>query len=215
MRVFGTNREIAMLRSLMAVMLVLAAIACSTANEESPVVVFDTSVGAISFELYADQAPVSVANFLSYVESGAYDGATIYRTTHADNDRSISVIQGGLWRPFEADGDEDFEAPYPPITHETTEETGLSNVAGTLAMARVEPGTAASEFFINVEDNLDLDFGGDRNPDGQGYAVFGRVTDGMSVVTAINKSATKTGEGFAGQILLEPVVISRAYRVER
>ena len=173
----------------------------------------ETSMGAVTFELYPEKAPITTANFLRYVDEGLYDGATFYRATRANNDPMITVIQGGLWQPWR-DGDDDYEFGdrLPPIAHETTEVSGLTHRDGVISMARVEPGTASSEFFVSIGDNKSLDFGGERNPDGQGFAAFGQIVDGLDVVHAINAVATNQGEGFAGQIITEPV---RIISVER
>jgi len=97
-----------------------------------------------------------------------------------NNDIKIEVIQGGLGFDVE-------ESPYPPIKHETTLETGLLHKNGTLSMARAEPGTASSEFFICIGNQPELDFGGKRNPDGQGFAAFGKVLSGMDIVRKIQQ----------------------------
>jgi peptidyl-prolyl cis-trans isomerase A (cyclophilin A) len=125
----------------------------------------------------------------------------------------IEVVQAGLWDP-KREGAEgyDFKAPHAPIAHETTDATGLSHIDGAISMARVEPGTAASEIFISVGANPELDFAGARNPDGQGFAVFGRVVAGMEAVRAIHQRPTEDGEGFSGQLLKEPVAIIRVRR---
>lgn len=198
-------------RILLIAAFVLAVACAKPANDKTHVVV-ETSAGAVMIELYADKAPVTVANFLRYVDAGAYDGAYFYRTTRPDNDPLITVIQGGLWAPWEDDMDQGFEAPFPAIVHETTETTGVSNSDGVISMARAEPGTAASEFFINVGDNPSLDFGGERNPDGQGFATFGRVIGGMDVVQSIHAAPALNGAGVAAQLLSEPVVITSIRR---
>ncbi len=199
---------------LLALAFMFLAAACAKEKTENVRVTMETSAGAITLELYADRAPATAANFLQYVDQGAFDGAHIYRATRPGNDPLISVIQGGLWKPWEEGMDADYAAPYPPVAHETTEMTGLSHTDGVISMARVEPGTASSEWFINVGDNPSLDFGGTRNPDGQGFAAFGKVVAGMDVVRAINAAPTGPGEGFAGQVLAERVEIRNVRRAE-
>ncbi len=196
-----------MMRYFLIVLAALALAACGDTGDKGVRVVMETSEGAIVLALYPDKAPVTVENFLRYVDERHYAGAHFYRTTRPDNDPMIVVIQGGLWAPYNENGDEDFTAPLPPIAHETTEATGLTHEGGVISMARSEPGTASSEFFITIGDNHPLDFGGARNPDGQGFAVFGKIVEGMDVVRAINAAPTRGGEGFAGQLLAEPVVI--------
>jgi len=130
----------------------------------------ETDSGKIIAELYPDKAPVTCANFIRYIENNKFEGANFYRAVRMDNqpnnDIKIEVIQGGLGFDVE-------ESPYPPIKHETTELTGLRHVDGTISMARAEPGTASSEFFICIGNQPELDYGGKRNPDGQGFAAFG------------------------------------------
>jgi len=196
-----------MIRILLILIAALAVAACGKADEKGVRVVMETSAGAIVLELYPDKAPISANNFLRYIDQGHYAGAHFYRTTRPDNDPMIEVIQGGLWAPFREDGDEDFSAPLPPIAHETTQASGLTHEDGVISMARSEPGSASSEFFITIGDNHELDFGGERNPDGQGFAVFGKIVDGMDAVRAINAATTRGGEGFDGQLLTEPVAI--------
>lgn len=149
-----------------------------------PRVAMTTTLGEIVVELDAENATVTTVNFLNLVESGRLDGATFYRVVTPENQPGdgvkIEVIQGGLGGNPTA---EDTKA----IEHETTKATGLRHLDGTISMARSAPGTASSEFFICVGDQPELDFGGKRNPDGQGFAAFGRVVEGMDVVRAIQK----------------------------
>jgi peptidyl-prolyl cis-trans isomerase A (cyclophilin A) len=156
----------------------------SSTAQETPRVVLKTELGEIELELYQDRAPVTVANFLKYVDEGRFQGATFYRVVRPgnqpDNDVKIDVIQGGL-------GQDENESQLPSIRHETTRETGILHEDGVISMARLEPGTASSEFFICVGDQPELDFGGRRNPDGQGFAAFGKVTRGMDVVRKIHQ----------------------------
>ena len=194
------------MRNLIYVMLLMIA-GCNTGATPDPVVEMETSAGTLVIELYREKAPVTVDNFLRYVETGALEGATFYRSTRPDNDPMITVIQGGLMTPWLEGGDEDFTAPFPPVQHETTEQSDLTHTDGVISMARLEPGTASSEFFISVGDNPSLDFGGARNPDGQGFAAFGKVIEGMEIVRAVHQAPTQEGEGFTGQLLTEPVKI--------
>ena len=181
--------------------------ACAKSAPENPRIVMETDKGAITLELYPDKAPLTVANFLHYVDEGALDGGYFYRTTRPDNDPMITVIQGGIWKPWEEEADEGLEPPFPPIAHETTQMSGLTHGDGVISMARDKPGSASSEFFINVGANPSLDFAGERNPDGQGFAAFGKVIGGMDAVAAIHAAPTREGEGFEGQMLADPVKI--------
>jgi peptidyl-prolyl cis-trans isomerase A (cyclophilin A) len=142
----------------------------------------ETELGSIQMELYPDRAPITVSNFLRYVDENRYEDFHFYRVVHMenqpDNDVKIEVIQGGLWfdkHPMEL----------PTIIHETTDKTGIRHLNGILSMARLEPGTASSEIFICINDQPELDFGGKRNPDNQGFAAFGKVISGMDVVRKI------------------------------
>jgi len=152
------------------------------ARQGNPRVVFQTGLGDITMEVYKKQAPVTAANFLRYVDKHRFKGASFYRTVRPDNQPNnaikIEVIQGGL-------KDDEGHRGLPPIEHETTARTGVLHRDGTVSMARAEPGTASSEFFICIGDQPELDFGGKRNPDGQGFAAFGRVISGMEVVRRI------------------------------
>ncbi|MBC7569921.1 MAG: peptidylprolyl isomerase [Spirosoma sp.] len=146
----------------------------------------DTESGPIVLELYADKAPATVANFLRYIDAKRYDNTTFYRVVRLDNQANnpvkIEVIQGGLGA--------DSTRMFPPITQETTQKTGLKHLDGTLSLARGAPSSGASEFFICINAQPELDFGGKRNPDGQGFAAFGRVVQGMDVVHRIQQGET-------------------------
>jgi peptidyl-prolyl cis-trans isomerase A (cyclophilin A) len=172
-------------------------------SEEHPRVLMRTALGDIVFEIYSESAPISAGNFLTYVDEGLFAGAHFYRVVTMDNqpnnDVKIEVIQGGLG--FSS------EDKMPPIEHETTETSGIKHLDGVLSMARLEPGTATSEFFVCVGDQPALDFGGDRNPDGQGFAAFGKVVDGMDVVRAIQQGEAD------GQMLVETVAITEIERL--
>lgn len=159
--------------------------ACQIAHR-NPQVTIVTPVGDIEAEVYLDKAPVSAGAFLRNVDNGIYDSgrAEFYRVVHMDNqpdnDVRIEVVQGGVDRDTGDTG-----VPY--IPHESTAVTGLTHLDGSLSLAREEPGTANTEFSICIGPQPELDFGGRRNPDGQGFAVFGRVLDGMEVVRRIQK----------------------------
>ena len=157
-----------------------------------------TELGNIIAELYPDKAPVTCDNFVKYIKNDQFKGANFYRVVRLNNqpnnDIKIEVIQGGL-------GFDVGESPYPPIRHETTKETGVLHQDGTLSMARAKTGTASSEFFICIGDQPDLDFGGKRNPDGQGFAAFGKIIEGMDVVKKIQNMPDN------GQMLIEKVKI--------
>lgn len=193
-------------------LLAAALTACTHSPDPTPNVVLQTDKGDIEIEVYPDAAPLSAGDFLRYVDDGLYDGQGFYRVVRADNDprdMGMSLIQGGRL---------DQEPVHPAIAHERTTDTGISNTRGSVAIARLEPGTgSAAWFFINIGDNSFLDTGGVRNPDGEGYATFGRVVRGMDVVEAIQAGRSEAPSEEAvtsGQILDTPVTITRAYRVD-
>jgi len=156
-------------------------------NKKSEVII-STELGDITIELYPDKAPVTVANFIRYIEENRFKGATFYRVVtqdnQPDNDVKIEVIQGGLF-------EDNHPQALPPIKHETTQQTGIRHLDGTISMARYGPGTATSEFFICIGNQPSLDYGGNRNTDGQGFAAFGRVVKGMDVVKKIQQQPEK------------------------
>lgn len=166
-------------------------------------VVLETELGEIELALYATHAPVTTANFLKYVERGLYDGGTFHRTVklgnQLNNNVRIEVVQAGI-NPARA------KEELPPIPLERTSQTGLKHLNGAVSMARDGPDTATSDFFICISDQPSLDFGGKRNPDGQGFAAFGRVVRGMDVVRNIQNAPAE------GQTLKPPVKILKAYR---
>jgi peptidyl-prolyl cis-trans isomerase A (cyclophilin A) len=159
-------------------LILLAAFSCRKGN---PVVEIQTPKGIIAVELYIDMAPVTAGNFLALVEKKILDGGSFYRTVRGGNDKNpvkINVLQGGT------EGKTDVPE-ISPIEHETTKQTGIKHLDGVVSMARSAPGSAKSEFFICIGDQPELDFGGRRNPDGQGFAAFGKVVEGMNLVQEI------------------------------
>ncbi len=160
--------------------LVVGLVACGSNN---PHVIIKTEMGDITLELYPAQAPITVANFLRYIDNDKFANTSFYRTVTMDNqpnnDVKIEVIQGGRFVE---------EGGFPPIKQETTQETGILHKDGVISMARLEPGTETSEFFICVGDQPELDYGGRRNPDLQGFAAFGKVVRGMEVVHLIHNT---------------------------
>jgi len=151
------------------------------------VVIFQTELGAITMEIDVARAPVTAANFLKYVDGKFYDGSMINRAVRPDNtvrhDVEIQIIQ------FQSDPARRREM-FSPIPLERTSVTGLKHVDGALSMARGGPDSAQASFSIMIGDQPSLDFGGARNADGQGFAVFGRVIAGMDVVKRIQASKT-------------------------
>lgn len=169
------------------------------AQEKNPQVVIDTSMGKIKVELFAEKAPITVKNFLQYVDDKFYDG-TIFHRVIPD-----FMLQGGGF----TEGMREKETRK-PIKNEST--NGLANERGTLAMARTRvPDSATAQFFINVKDNGFLDKA--KSQDGVGYAVFGKVLDGMDVVDKIRRVPTGN-KGFHQDVPKEDVVIRSIRRVE-
>jgi cyclophilin family peptidyl-prolyl cis-trans isomerase len=174
------------------------------AQNANPVVVIDTSKGQVKVELYPDKAPLTVKNFLDYVDAKHYDGTIFHRVIGKENSGKDFMIQGG---GFDADLKE--KPTKGGVKNEAG--NGLSNARGTLAMARTpDPDSATAQFFVNVADNKFLDRG---QADPSGYTVFGRVIEGMDVVDQIK--AVKTGrKGRYDDVPLENVTIKSIRRAE-
>lgn len=198
-----------MIRRAMAALLLTAPLAaCAHGPTEDvievPGVELNTDAGVITIALDLDHAPITTCNFLSYVATGDYDGGSFFRTvvkaTNTSNPNPIDVIQAATPR-----GSDD--ASRPPIPLERTSDTGMSHWAGTISMARDGPDSATSSFFIVTEDSFSLDFGGARNPDGQGFAAFGQVVEGMDVVHRIQMSPAN------GEEQLTPPITIRSARI--
>ncbi|MCR8556408.1 peptidylprolyl isomerase [Mucilaginibacter sp. BJC16-A38] len=162
-----------------------------------------TPLGNIAIELYPAKAPVTVANFMQYVDKKLYNGSSFFRVCTPANEATrkvkIQVIQGGNVPE---------KSSLPSIKIETTKVTGLLHQNGTLSMARSGPNSATSEFFICIGNQPALDYGGARNPDGQGFAAFGKVIAGMGVVKKIQAQKDKD------QYLVAPLKIYSVSRVE-
>lgn len=163
----------------------------------------ETTRGSIDAELDSARAPVTVANFLRYVDARLFDQGSFFRVVRTDNQPNdsvrIEVIQGGIARERRAEG-------FPPIPLERTNATTLLHTDGTLSMARGGPDSATDQFFITLGAQPELDFGGRRNRDGQGFAAFGRVTQGIGIARAIQAQSAN------GQTLAAPVAIVRIVR---
>ena len=197
-----------------------------TDSPETVDVVIETPTGNITVRLETEKAPITAANFLSYVDRGFYVGGRFHRTVRLDNQSNaglrievtdlgiadsgaakplpndqvpIEVIQGGINLARRAEQG-------PPIPLERTSLTGLRHLDGTISMGRTTADTAVSDFFICINDQPELDFGGRRNVDGQGFAAFGQVIAGMDTVRAIQTAPSE------GQSLTPPVPITRISR---
>jgi peptidyl-prolyl cis-trans isomerase A (cyclophilin A) len=178
---------------------------CKT-KYKNPHVMIHSDYGDIEVEVYPDKAPKSVAAFLSYVEAGYYNKCSFYRILSLDNQpmgsNGSELIQGGLWA-----NKNDRHDSLKGIPHESTNITGLHHTNGTISLARQEPGTATTEFFIVIGDQPGFDYGGENNPDGQGYAAFGKVVKGMDIVLKIYAAPEEN------QFFDPPVKISRIERL--
>jgi len=184
-------------------LILVACIACKP-QSNSKYIIMATWAGDIEIELFPEKAPKTVAAFLSYMDSGFYEKSAFYRILSRDNQatgaNAAELIQGGVYL---SEVNRDY---LPGIPHESTSQTGLKHQHGTLSMARQEPGTATTEFFICIGENPGFDFGGKSNPDGQGYAAFGRVVRGMDVVMKIYERPERDQE------FTPPVLIKQIFR---
>jgi peptidyl-prolyl cis-trans isomerase A (cyclophilin A) len=166
----------------------------------------ETPLGGVVIDVDSQRAPITAANFLKYVDGGLYDDGRFHRATRPDNYTPappnrpmMQIIQGGI---------DPAKKPFDSIPLERTSVTGLKHVAGTVSMARGAPDTARADFFILLDDQPSLDFGGLRFDDGQGAAAFGRVVEGMDVVRRIQQQPVKA------QALTPPIPILRMSRVK-
>ena len=167
-----------------AVLLTISFAWVASAQEDVRVLI-ETELGEVVIEVDREHAPKTADNFLAYVDGGFYVTGQFHRTVTMDNqpenDVKIEVIQASA--NVERKPEE-----FPPVALEPTTVTGLRHVDGAISMARDEPDSATSSFFLCIGDQPELDYGGKRNPDGQGFAAFGRVVSGMDVVKKIQMS---------------------------
>jgi peptidyl-prolyl cis-trans isomerase A (cyclophilin A) len=188
--------------------LALAGTGCTTlgtASADTVLTEVQTALGRFVVAVDRQRAPLTVANYLAYVDARHLDNGQVYRIVTPANQSAqtahkIEVIQWGMNTP---DGQ---AAPLPPIAHETTQQSGLLHLDGTVSMARNGPGSATAEFFICIGAQPELDFGGRRNPDGQGFAAFGRVVAGRDVVQALY------AKGQADTQYIKPPIAVRSVR---
>ena len=188
---------------MMAVADALSACATTPDGTDKTRVVRETDAGRMVLELELDRAPLTVCNFLGYVTDGDYEAGSFFRTvvsaTNA-NPNPIDVIQAATPRGSDDDS-------RPPIPLERTRDTGLGHVAGVVSMARGGPDTATSSFFIVTHDTPSLDFGGGRNPDGQGFAAFGRLVEGLDVARRIQMSPADAEEQLTPPIAIRTATL--------
>ncbi len=187
---------------LLCVVLVLG---CRQNNYKNPHVIIDTQFGDIEIELFPDKAPKTVAAFLSYVDSGFYDKASFYRVLKTEDyatPANTGLIQGGIWQSNPAK-----KETLSGIPHESTKQSGLTHQSGAVSLARTTPGSASSEFFICIGDQSPLDAERRGTEDGQGFAAFGQVFDGMDIVRKI-QARESSGDKF-----VKPVIINKIRRL--
>jgi len=171
------------MNKLIVILCLLFFISCNHPHYDYPHVVMATQFGDIELELYPAKAPKTVAAFLANVKAGIYDNSSFYRVLKAEEmptDLNSGIIQGGVWKTAAQKAKN-----IPGIPHESTKQTGLLHVDGTISMARSDTGTARSEFFICIGNQNSFDFGNSGVADGQGYAAFGKVFSGMKIVRKI------------------------------
>ena len=175
--------------------IVMLFVILSVSAQKKEVCNITTSLGEITVELYPEKAPITVANFLKYVDAHLYDNCSFFRAVTLNNQPKdsikIEVIQGG---------EIDSTKVFAPIPLETTKQTGISHKNGTLSMARDKPNSATTNFFICINDQPSLDYAGKRNKDGQGFAAFGSVIKGMEIVKKIQQLHPEQDQYFKPEI---------------
>jgi peptidyl-prolyl cis-trans isomerase A (cyclophilin A) len=189
-----------MKKFLLTIVVLLFIITKSSAQKKETCII-KTSLGDITVELYPKKAPISVANFLKYVDAHLYDNTTFFRSVtlynQPNNEVKIEVIQGG-----EVDSTKVFAA----IPLERTSKTGVLHKNGAISMARDAPDTATCSFFICINDQPSLDFGGKRNKDGQGFGAFGKVSTGMDVVKKIQQQSQNQEQYFKPPVQILSII---------
>ena len=196
-----------MKQTVVVIVIIIFGLSCkSKKNFANPHIEIQTQFGNIELELFDKKAPKTVAAFLSYIDSGFYERSNFYRVLNITNQPSdapkTELIQGGLWKSNNKKA-----RSLPGIPHETTQQTGLLHKSGTISMARNEPGTATTEFFICIVNEPGLDFNGENAPDKQGFAAFGTVVKGMDIVQKIY------GQTDNNQLFKLPIVIFKIVRL--
>ncbi|MBL7700728.1 MAG: peptidylprolyl isomerase [Ferruginibacter sp.] len=180
----------------------LLALSCNQPAYKNPHILIETQLGDIEVELFPDKAPKTVAAFLSYIDSGFYNNSSFYRvlkTEEMPSATNTGIIQGGMYQTNPGK-----KITIPGIPHESTRQTGLTHESGAISLARLEPGTGNTEFFICIGDQSPLDAGRRGTEDGQGYAAFGSVFKGMSVVRKI-QAQKSAGDKFVDKITIKKI----------
>lgn len=194
---FQIMRKLKRIKISFLVIITIFLLSANITAQKKEICIIKTSQGNITVELYPGKAPITVANFLKYVDAHLYDSTTFFRAVTLYNQRrdsvKIEVIQGG---------DVAEKKQFAAIPLETTKKTGLRHKDGTISMARAKPSTATSSFFICINDQSSLDYGGKRNADGQGFAAFGSVINGMDVVKKIQHLYPRQGQYFKPAVII-------------
>ncbi|MEO6252855.1 MAG: peptidylprolyl isomerase [Ferruginibacter sp.] len=181
---------------------VVLCVSCNQKTYKNPHILINTQLGDIEVELFPDQAPKTVAAFLSFIDAGFYDKTAFYRVLKSEELPTVSntgIIQGGMWQDKPQK-----KAGIPGIEHESTKQTGLTHQSGIISLARTTPGSANTEFFICIGDQSPLDFGRRGTEDGQGYAAFGAVFEGMDIVRKIQAQKSH-GDKFDQKIVINKI----------
>jgi len=177
-------------------------LSCNQPASKNPHVLLVTAFGDIEMELFPDKAPKTVAAFLSYIDSGFYKNSSFYRVVMLEgfsSDGNVGLIQGGIWQTNDQQ-----QPAIPGIEHESTKQTGLSHTSGTVSLARTTPGTASTEFFICIGDQSQFDYGNNNQGDTLGFAAFGSVFKGMTVVRKIQQER-RTDQSFDKKIVINEI----------
>lgn len=184
------------------ILLAALVLSCNQTDYKDPHLLIETGLGDIEIEVYPDKAPKTVTAFLAYVDSGYYNKSSFYRVLKSDQFSSptnTGIIQGGIWQTKPT-----LKATVTGIEHETTKQSGLTHQSGTISLARTTAGSANTEFFICIGDQSPLDFGRRGTEDGQGFAAFGKVIKGMSIVRKI-QAEKSTGDKFDAGITISKI----------
>jgi peptidyl-prolyl cis-trans isomerase A (cyclophilin A) len=193
-----------MLKAAFLLMVIAGLTGCASSGKKEPHILISTGAGDIEIELYPDKAPQTVKHFLAWVDSGFYKNSSFYRVLNDDNQASDApkseLIQGGIWKTNYKKA-----IAQSGIPHESTQQTHILHKDGVISLARTKPGTAGTEFFICVGDQPGFDFGGENNPDGQGYAAFGKVIRGSDIVRNIY-SRPENNQSFDPPIAIYDIV---------
>lgn len=177
----------------------ISILSCNQPASKNTHVLIVTALGDIEMELFPDKAPKTVAAFLSYIDSGFYKNSSFYRVVMLEGlsaEGNVGLVQGGIWHT----NDQQHPA-IPGIDHESTKLTGLSHTSGTVSLARTTAGSASTEFFICIGDQSQFDYGNNNQGDTLGFAAFGNVSKGMTVIRKIQQQR-RSDQSFDKKILI-------------